>query len=346
MNTFLEIESTGPTMTIQDSGRPGYARFGLSAGGAMDPWAMREGEILLGNPSGSAALEMASYGGRFQVRNGVCWCALTGAAMTANLGGTPVPWRSSFCLHPGQWLNVGPVLSHTEGSGTYGYLHVAGGFDTPMEIGARGTHLRAGVGGLDGQPLPSRTCLSIRTLTKSDPIPHNLPVPGYLSQRTIRVVWGPHSGRFSPQSRERLLSEAFAVSLRRDRMAMRLDPAAANPFESLLTGLSDPVMLGDIQVPGDGFPAILMREHQPTGGYPRIATVISADIVAAAQLPTGEPFRFALVNTDQAVKALEVWQAQMQSLASRMRRRTRTPEQIDDLLAYNLISGTVSADAP
>ena len=130
MSGLLNVNQAGPALSIQDAGRPGYARYGLSAGGAMDTWALAEGEALLGNPPGTAALEMAGFGGRFSVRDGECRIALTGAAMQTTLDGQAVPWRSSFDLRPGQLLDIGPVVTHQPGAGTYGYLHVAGGFDT------------------------------------------------------------------------------------------------------------------------------------------------------------------------------------------------------------------------
>ena len=342
MNAVLVVDTAGPAITIQDAGRPGYARYGLSAGGAMDPWAMAEGQALLGNPPDTAALEMAGYGGRFRVLHEPRWCALTGAAMQARLDGVPVPWRASFVVLPGQLLEIGSALAGVEGSGTYGYLHVAGGLDTPGEIGARGTHVRAGIGGLDGGTLRSGTRLPLGPPGGADRTPARLPPPEYLARRTVRVLWGPQSGRFRAESRDRLLGETFAVSHRRDRMAMRLDMAGADPFEALLTGLSDPAMTGDIQVTGDGCPAVLMREHQPTGGYPRIATVITADLASAAQLPSGAPFRFTLATRSEAVDALRSWRDGLGGLAGQV----RPLEQADNLLAHNLIGGVVSANDP
>ena len=126
-------------------------------------------------------------------------------------------------------------------------------------------------------------------------------------------------------------------------MAMRLDIGEREPYEALLTGLSDPAMIGDIQITGDGVPAILMREHQPTGGYPRIATVISADLCLAAQLPTGEPFRFELVSLSEAVAAWRSWQQDLANLGDRVAPVIRSEDQLGNLLDYNLIGGVISA---
>ena len=134
------------------------------------------------------------------------------------------------------------------------------------------------------------------------------------------------------------------MSHRRDRMAMRLELASGEPLESLLSGISDPAMVGDIQVTGDGMPAILMREHQPTGGYPRIASVISADLAAAAQIPVAQSISFRLVARDEAVSTLRQWRQEMHSLADRISPVLGSAGLAENLLECNLIGGVVSAD--
>lgn len=314
----------------------------------MDCYALAEGAALLGNQKDDAVLEMAGYGGKFRTLDYPLWIALTGAAMQSSVDGRKVDWRCSLLLAPGQVLEVGSAVEGTL-RGTYGYLHVAGGIRVDPEIGAMGTHLRAGVGGVDGKVLKAGTNLAIGPSGEdSERTPPQkammLPDPEYLGRRNIRLLWGPQSERFTQRTRQRLLAETFALSHRRDRMAMRLHlEPDQRPFESLLTGLSDPVQDGDIQMTGDGVPAILVREHQPTGGYPRIATVITADHAAVAQLPTGEPFQFELVTLDQAIEALKVWRAQIHTLAQAAQPVIRSPEDIDNLLDYNLIDGVISA---
>ena len=344
MTASLEILRAGPAMSIQDPGRPGYARYGLSAGGAMDPYALAEGAVLLGNPADAAAIEMAGAGGRFRAVDGTLWLALTGAAMAATLDGQTVPWRNGFLLEPGQRLDIGAAAGDADERGTYGYLHVAGGFDTPLEIGARSNHLRAGIGGIDGKPLSTGQILPVAVDGQTPRRRLALPEPEYHKRRVIRILWGPQSSRFGECARQRLLEDTFRVSHRRDRMAMRLDIDSGQPLESLLSGLSDPALAGDIQVTGDGLPAILMCEHQPTGGYPRIATVITADLAATAQLPSGSPFRFELVTRDEAVSALRDWREAIASLANRSVPVIASADQPGNLLDLNLIGGVVSAD--
>jgi len=310
----------------------------------MDQYAMTEGAILVGNDPGQAAIEMAGYGGRFHINNVAVIAALSGAPMLAKLDGNPIPWRTSFKVNPGQTLEIGAALGGPS-AGTYGYLHVAGGIAIDKEIGARSTHLRAGIGGTDGKPLQAGACLPVGQYPTDSFIAQRLPEPEYLGQRRIRLMWGAHAHRFNQQTRQRLLSESFCISLRRDRMAMRLELDQTQlPFEALLTGLSDPVQDGDIQMTGDGIPAILVREHQPTGGYPRIATVIRADLTAVAQLPTAITFQFELVNQKQAVDALKQWRTSIDGLVNLVQPVVRSVDQIDNLLAYNLIGGVVSAE--
>lgn len=348
MSGRLEILHVGPSVTLQDHGRPGYARFGLSAGGAMDRYALIEGAVLLGNEHDDAALEMAGYGGKFRALDGPLWIALTGAPMNAYIDDKSIEWRSSLLLHPGEILEIGTPVK-TSCTGTYGYLHITGGFEVKPEIGAKGTHLRAGIGGIEGKSLTPEISLSVGDNSADSgrltPVAAlRLPDPDYLRRRTIRILWGPQADRFKPETRQRLLDEEFRLSHRRDRMAMRLELESDQPaFESLLTGLSDPVQDGDIQMTGDGVPTILVREHQPTGGYPRVATVISADHAAVAQLPTGEPFRFEIVTLEQAVEALRQWRKQIRHLARLVEPVIRSPEEIDNLLDYNLIDGVISA---
>lgn len=344
MTTRLEVLQAGPWLSIQDSGRPGYARYGLSAGGAMDRYALAEGAALLGSARIGAAIEMAGFGGRFRLLGEGRWVALTGASMKADVDGRPVEWRQCFYLQPDQVLSVSTTTSGA-GAGTYGYLHLDGGFNMPALIGAIGAHLRAAVGGVDGGVLREGQLLNLGEVTTENRQPVRLPLPDYFSRRVIRIMWGAHADRFRADTRHRLLNEPIAISLRRDRMAMRLqiDEHAA-PFEALLSGLSDPVQVGDIQMTGDGVPAILIREHQPTGGYPRIATVIRADLDLAAQMPSGTKFQFKLVNHDQAIEALKNYQNLINTLGNRVEPIVRAPEQIDNLLEYNLIGGVVRAD--
>ncbi|WP_350334991.1 biotin-dependent carboxyltransferase family protein [Coralliovum pocilloporae] len=338
MNPVLRVLSAGPAVSVQDLGRPGYQRYGVTEGGVVDAFAYREGSALLGQASELAVLEFYGLGGRFQAEYGAVDVALTGACFRASVDGTPVVWRSAFRLEEGQVLDIGGASG-----GAYGYLSVAGGFDVPMAMGARATHVKAGFGGYQGRMLQAGDCLKIGDGPARSKLGEALPEPGYFGRSVIRILWGAQAHYYSEDERARFLATEFQVSSKRDRMGVRLD-FAADPFntEMALSGTSDAISLGDIQIPGDGFPAVLLADRQPTGGYPRIATVIGADLNALAQLPSGSRFRFQLVDEETALGCLSRFRAELERLPSLSTPLLRDPSEMDDLLSYQLISGAVA----
>ena len=205
----------------------------------------------------------------------------------------------------------------------------------PAVLGSRATHLRAGFGGLDGREIRAGDRLVAgRAASRHDTLVLDLPPAEPPS--VVRVLWGVHALEFDAAERQRFLETTFKVSARRDRMGARLE-GADHPFTPArgLTLISDAVVLGDIQVPGDGEPIVLLADRQPTGGYPRIATVIAADIAAFAQLPAGAPVRFEMVDDDAALEALRALRAHHAALADHVRARVAGEE----LLAVDLIDG-------
>ncbi len=330
----LEILSIAPTATIQDRGRVGLLRYGVTSSGAMDDHALAEGQALLGNGRDDAALEFAGAGGRFRA-HGTLWLACSGAEMALRVNGTPQRWRQSFRLDGGDIVEIGAVHE-----GVYGYLHVKGGFQTEMVLGSRSTHQRAGLGHRPaaGQLLPVLP-------QPADMTPLGLPRSDHFDRRELRLLWGPQSDVFPRAERARLLTAEITVSPRRDRMGMRIE-LDSGPIhaERGLTIASDAINPGDIQVAGDGTPTVLLADRGSSGGYARIATLASADMAALAQIPAGGVFRFRLVSRDQAVEALARHRRALDSLASKATPVTRDPRDMDDLLSYNLISGVTDGD--
>ncbi len=330
----LEILSIAPGATVQDRGRVGYLRYGVTGGGAMDVYALAEGQALLGNGADAAALEMALHGGRFRAAAPL-WVALSGAEMAVSLNDSKVGWRRSLRLKTGDILTIGAALE-----GVYGYLHVPGGFQTAVVLGARSTHLRAGFGHLPaaGQHLPiadpERACQ-----------PLGLSRPDYFDRRRMRAMWGPQSEYFSKRERGRFAAASFAVSPQRDRMGMRLRPDCG-PIHSAqgLSIASDAINPGDIQVTGDGTPTVLLADHGSSGGYPRIAVLASADMPALVQVPSGQNFTLDLVSRGVAVAALGQFRQDLAGLAQKCRPLGRRPQDIADLLSYNLVGGVVRGD--
>ncbi|MEM1046698.1 MAG: biotin-dependent carboxyltransferase family protein [Pseudomonadota bacterium] len=339
----LVVQEAGPAVTVQDLGRAGYQRYGVAEGGAVDRLAMAEGAALVGNAPSDAALELFGLGGRFTIENGPVRIALTGATMPATVDGDPVPWRSAFLLEPGQVLGIGPAIG-----GNYGYLHVGGGLDTPPVLGSRSTHLRARLGGVDGRALRTGDRLSIApqnpdSLRDDRLHASTLAHPRPAVPNRIRFLWGSQAHWFSEAERARFLGMTFTVTAKLDRMGVRLKPGGDPIHSDLgLSGLSDAVCLGDIQIPGDGEPAILLADRQPTGGYPRIATILSPDLDHVVQCRPGTELRFAAVTPDEAVDILRARRTYIAGLNRLVVPLRRDPRDIPNLLDYNLISGVVS----
>ena len=338
MSGRIEVLSAGPGVTIQDRGRRGYLRYGLTAGGAMDSYALVEGAALLGNDLDAAALEIFQFGGRFRALDGPLIFTLTGAPMRASINGASVRWRITQRLAQDEVLDIGGSL----GAGSYGYLHLCGGIDAPLVLGSRATHLRAKIGGIFGRALQAGDV--INTFPKSEPpVGLVLPDPNYLGTRIIRVNKGAQAYLFDQKQFAHFTETSFSISNRRDRMGIRLE-SDGPPFttDAGLTVISDAVVAGDVQVPGDGIPTVLMADRPPTGGYPRIATVISADLCALAQLPNGARFQFKLTDEAAALSALRLHRHAIATLPSQVHPLVRDSSTIKDLLSYELISGPIT----
>ncbi len=330
----LVVVSPGLLGTVQDLGRPGLQRQGVSEGGAIDPRALWEGAALLEQPATLAALEMTLVGGTFRAEGAPVRVALTGAAFEVAVNETPMPWRTAFTLSPGQSLTIGRARD-----GVYGYLHLQGGIDVPSVLGSRSTHVRASFGGIEGRAVRAgdRLCAGAAAARSDTDI---LDVPAPAAPTVVRILWGVHADEFTPDERARFLATTFRLAAQRDRMGARLD-GAERPFTTArgLKLISDAVVLGDVQIPGDGQPVVLLADRQPTGGYPRIATVSSADLPAFAQLPTGAPVRFAATTPEDAVAALRARHDELSSLPERVRRLWPA----EHLRSINLIDGVHAA---
>lgn len=294
MTGTLEIRAAGPMLTVQDRGRPGFLRFGVSASGPMDAEAFAAANALVGNAPGAALLEFALTGGRFRASRDVL-VAVTGGEMRAEAGARPLaPW-SSARLRAGEELTVGALRG-----AVWGYLAVSGGIETPPVMGARATHLRSAIGGLEGRALRPGDVLPLGP--EPDALPRHLTRPLRPRHGPIRVVLGPQDDAFAPEILARFLGAPYAVSAQRDRMAMLLEgPALPAARGHDIT--SDGTLMGSVQVPPSGRPIVLMADRQTTGGFPKIATVITPDLGRLAQLPTGAMLRFHALSVGAAEAA-------------------------------------------
>lgn len=331
--TALIVRKAGPAVAVQDLGRPGHIAHGLTAGGAADVLALHEGAALLHGEPANAALEMAGFGGSFEAEGDIR-IALTGAEMRASIDGQPVAWNASHALPHGSRLEIGPALR-----GTFGYLHAGSGFDTPVYMGARATHLSVGFGALlaNGDRLP--LCPD-----PGGPTGLSLPADDRFDGGTVRIVPSMQTDAFPTEIRDRFAATAFRRDPRTNRQGMRLDhdgDGFSTPeMRSLVSEIIAP---GDIQITGDGTPFILMAECHTTGGYPRIGTVIPSDLPRVAQAPSGAPLRFTFISLDDAIEIERRERGRRAALRQAARPLLRDVHDINDLLSYQLISGAVSA---
>lgn len=334
MNAVI-VHQVGPGVTVQDSGRSGYLALGLSRGGAADRLALAEGAALLRQPVG-AALEMAGLGGRFET-TAPTRIALTGAPMRASIDGAAIAWNASHMLPAGSILDIGGVTD-----GVYGYLSLGGNLDTATVLGGQGAHLAAGL----GRTLAAGDRLAIGPDTGAL-VGQGLTVGARSGGGILRVLPSLQTDLFTPEQRARFESATFARDSRGNRMGVRLKPEGEG-FGLTAGGtiLSEVITPGDIQIPGDGAPYILLAECQTTGGYPRIGTVIPADLPKVAQTPAGAGLCFRFVTLDEALAAERAYRTHLAGLPRSCFPLVRDPKDISDLLSYTLISGVTAGEDP
>lgn len=296
MSARLRITRAGPLATIQDAGRFGMLRHGISASGPMDNAAYALAGQLAGG--GHGAIEITTAGLDLLVESGHCNLGLAGGLFTARHNDFAIDWPGSVALSAGDSLSITPGPA-----GNYGYLRFDAGLECPPVLGSLATSTRAAIGGHHGRALVTGDILHLHPAV--DGALTNTPTASPSDTGPIRIVWGLHADLFRPAIRQAFLQHPFAIGRRHDRMGIRLDdPQGVFAEATILSLVSDAIVPGDIQILGDGTPTVLMRDHQPTGGYPRIATVISADLDRLAQLRPGAMLSFAAVSADHALSLL------------------------------------------
>ena len=338
MTAALRVIGAGPGVTVQDAGRRGYMRFGVTPAGPMDFGAFAAALQAAGEPRG-AAIEVSLGGLELEAEGGEIGLALAGGAFDIRLDGSALPPACSLTLAPGARLSLraGP-------SGAWAYVAPYGRFDLAPVLGSLATHTRAPFGGLSGRGLQAGDQIALLDVRAGPATPMAIEAPWLApTLERIRVLLGPQDDFFAPETIEAFLATPWRLSPRSDRMAYRLD----GPPLSHLSGhdiVSDGLALGAIQVPGDGAPLVLMADRQPTGGYPKIAHVIGADLGALAQKRAGEEVRFEAVSWEQAVAARRR-RVELIGKGVRLRPLARREFSSEFLLERNLVSGAVSAQS-
>jgi biotin-dependent carboxylase-like uncharacterized protein len=345
MRPALEVLSPGLLTTLQDLGRSGYQHLGVPVSGALDPVGLRIANLVVGNPAASAALEIAYHGPVLKVVADSVRLAIAGATAAIEVlpggrwpAGRSIPACQSVRLERGEVLRIGaPKQSAVL------YLAVAGGFDVPAVLGSRSTYAKAGIGGFAGGAVVKGDLLALREARAPERAEQMLPCPDLSPPPRFRVVLGPQEDHFTQRGIATLLASTYTVSPLSDRMGMRLDGPRlehAKGFDIV----SDGIAPGAIQVPGTGLPIVLLADRQTTGGYPKPATVISADLPALGRLTPGSKVAFEAVTIEAAEAARRQLEAQIVALGAELR-SVRTEAIVDEraLLQANLVSGVVDA---
>lgn len=342
----VEVVAVAGLATVQDGGRPGWRRFGLPAGGMLDPALLRIANALVGQPGDAPAIEFFGAGPTLKATDAPLLLGLAG-----DMGATLLRpdgeqrrldgWRSVL-LQPGEALRMGAPRSARAGVVAVRDLRV------PPVLGSASTFLRAGLGGHAGRalaagdrlcaaPLPAQPAAAPLTRVLRRP-------PAAVANAPIRVVLGPQADHFDAEALQTFLSAGYTVTSDADRMGVRLAGTALTHNARGSEIVSDATVPGSIQVPGNGQPLVLLADGQTAGGYPKIATVASADLARLALAPVGTVLRFAAVTVAQAEDAAREQAAALDRLLAAIEPLTLDGDiDLQALYAGNLVSGMIDA---
>lgn len=331
--TTLVVSSIGPASSVQDGGRFGAQRYGLTPSGAMDKLSLAAANSLVGNELMAAAIEIGPFGATFTAKGGAVRLALAGAPRPADVAKRPIEINTSMTLAEGEMLTLGFARG-----GSFSYLAIEGGIAGEPMFNSLSVNARAGL----GSPYPR--ALQAGDVFEVDPASAMPDMRIELPKLTgaIRVVMGPQDDEFSDEMKALFLGSDWMVSATSDRMGYRLD----GPPLRHLHGhniVSDGTVDGSIQVPGNGSPIVLMSDRGTSGGYPKIATVITADFGRLAQTPAGTPFRFKAMTMAEAQAELRRYKDLLRSLAGRVSEIVTSDFNIDALFTANVAGHAVSA---
>lgn len=309
----LKIIQPGMLSTIQDRGRYGFQRYGMPTAGAMDIFALRAANALLGNDDNAACIEATVLGPRIEFLANT-QVAITGANVFPRVDKEPIPMWQAVPVSSGSRLEF-----RSPKDGMRAYLAVGGGIEVPQIMGSRATYVKAAIGGVDGRPIRAgdilnATASNAKPGVKARAMPADK-IPEYGTNHELRVVLGPQSDAFTQAGIATFLGSTYTVSINSDRMGYRLEGEPVEHADGADV-ISDGTPLGTIQVPGDGQPIILLADRGTTGGYTKIATVISTDLSKVAQAMPGHTVTFASVSVEAAQAAYRAQEDLLESIRS------------------------------
>jgi biotin-dependent carboxylase-like uncharacterized protein len=332
--TKLVVTTAGPATSVQDAGRFGAQRYGLTPSGAMDRASLAVANTLAGNDPFTAAIEIGPLGAAFTARDGAVRVALAGAGRTADIAGTSLPMNQTAVIAEGETLRLGPARN-----GVFSYLAVEGGIAGEPVFGSLSVNARAGLGSPYPRPLQADDALEVGA---AQPAPHERAIEvADWPKSPIRVVLGPQDDEFGDAVKQFLDSE-WRISATSDRMGYRLEgPKIAH--EGGHNIVSDGTVTGSIQVPGSGQPIVLMTDRGTSGGYPKIATVISADLGRFAQTQAGATVRFQAIGIAEAQAVAREAAAALRALAGRVHPAGTAGLNLAELHNANVAGAAVNA---
>jgi biotin-dependent carboxylase-like uncharacterized protein len=329
----LVISAIGPASSVQDGGRYGAQRYGLTPSGAMDRLALAAANCLVGNPAFAAAIEIGPFGATFTAREGAVRVALAGAPRNADISGRAVASDTSMTLADGEILTLGFARS-----GSFSYLAIEGAIQGEPMFGSLSVNARAGLG--SPYPRPLQAGDQLQTAGASGTVERRIDLPAIV-EGPIRVVMGPQDDEFG-DAKNLFLDSEWKISATSDRMGYRLE----GPVIRHLHGhniVSDGTVNGSIQVPGNGQPIVLMPDRGTSGGYPKIATVISADFGRFAQIPAGRGFHFKAIGMAEAQLEARKFAEMLRALPDRIRDIENFDLNIEALQDANVAGAAVNA---
>jgi antagonist of KipI len=289
----------GMLTTVQDRGRWGFQSSGVPVAGPMDPLSHRVANALVGNDADAATLEVTWLGPDLEFEDERV-VAIAGADFSLTIEGRPMPSAAAFLVPAGARLRFGPRRS-----GARAYLAIAGGVAVPPVLGSRSTHVISAMGGMAGRSLRAGDRVPLGPASAASAVGAIPPPPEALSDgiARLRVMAGPQHEYFTDDVFETLCSASYTVAANSDRMGFRLEgPRLVHKGSDDI--ISDATPLGVLQVPASGQPILLMADRQTTGGYPKVATLITADLTVAGQLAPGDRVAFEICSAGDAMAAL------------------------------------------
>lgn len=320
----LIIQSPGSLTTVQDLGRWGYQAIGMPVSGAMDAPALIRGNILLGNPDNSAALEMTMMGASVLFKDGEGAIAVTGGNLQPRLNNKPVQNWQVIPVKDGDILTFGGIC----GQGFRAYLCVSGGIDVPLVMGSRSTYMKAKIGGLDGRKLVKGDELLTGSPGKYKAgvsCPENLR-PDYSINKPLRTVLGPQDDYIKPEGIKTFLSAEYKISSSSDRMGSRMEGGAIIEHVKGPDIVSDAIPMGAVQIPGQGLPIVMMADRQTTGGYVKIGVVHALDVARLSQFLPGSPVKFSQITQKEGIEISKSEANLLNSLRSQVTEAVNSPQ--------------------